>query len=403
MASLFILFLWFFGGVLLFFASYQFLFMLLSTYYWLFTKKSNKSIKVYKTTKFGIIIPAHNEEILIGGLINSIHDSNYPKENVHTYVIADNCGEKDKTAEIAASLGADVRIRKNLTQRGKPYALSWLISSIDLDAHDAYVIIDADTVIDREFLSEIDSVLKQGHNIIQGYFGVMNPDENWLTRLSILPGVLKFILHFPGKKLLNLSCPLAGNGMCFTRAIFKQYGWSAYSVAENWEYYIQLTLKGHRVTSAEKAVIFSQVANSLKIGKDQRQRWQRGRIDTLVQYWKALLVRAITCLEFAQIDALIEVLRPSHSMLLLWSACYFLVIGLANLLNIDLLALYLLASIIIILQVVYFLTGLIVQRAPLTTWLSLLMVPPYLAWKLLISISGIIGRKNSKWIKTERH
>src|SRR5687768_5084698 len=117
----------------------------------------------------------------------------------------------------------------------------------------------------------------------------MNPDENWLTRLSILPGILKFKLHHPAKHLFGLSCPLAGNGMCFAAEVFRRYGWNAFSIAENWEYYIMLTLDGWVVTSAEDAVIYSQVARSLKTGKSQRMRWMKGRIGTLRQYGPRLL------------------------------------------------------------------------------------------------------------------
>jgi len=394
--------LWIIGCALVFFAAYQFAFLIISAIYWLFLNNEANADSA-KYAKFAIIIPAHNEELLIGGLVESINKSEYPAELVHVYVIADNCDPEDKTADIARSHGAEVRERFDSQQRGKPYALNWLISSIDLNIHDAFIIIDADTTVDRQFLSEMNKKFQQGNEIIQGYFGVMNPDENWLTRLSILPGVLKFLLHFPAKRLFNLSCPLAGNGMCFSSEIFKKYGWNAYSVAENWEYYIQLTLNGYRVTSAEKAIIYSQVAKNLKSGKDQRQRWQRGRIETLARYWKPLLENTLKKMDFVYFDALIEVARPSHSMLLFWSVFYWFIAAIGYYYSHSFDGVFYLATILVVLQVVYFLSGLLVQRAPLKTWLSLFMVPPYLLWKVLISITGMIGRKNNAWIKTERH
>lgn len=400
MSQILISLLWVAGGTLFFFAAYQILLMLISAIYWMLPKKPLLS---GRTTKFGVIIPAHNEEILIGGLVKSIQEADYPHDLVHIYVIADNCDEEDKTIEIAGSLGADVRVRNDTVKRGKPYALNWLISSIDLDQHDAYVIIDADTTVDRSFFKHMEDGLMQGHDVIQGYFGVMNPDENWLTRLSILPGIVKFLLHFPGKKMLNLSCPLAGNGMCFRNTVFKKYGWNAYSIAENWEYYVQLTLEGHRVSSAENAVIYSQVAKSLKTGTDQRQRWQRGRIDTLAKYWKQLLGKAVFKLDFALLDTLIEVMRPSHAMLMFGSVMYLLLSTLLYLFIPEIYPILVFSLVIVLMQVVYFLSGLIIQKAPLSTWLSLFMVPPYLIWKAIISFYGLKGRKNKSWIKTERH
>ena len=393
---------WVVGFILFFFAFYQFFFLIISAIYWIANGKQIKG-HVSKQARFGIIIPAHNEELLIGGLVKSINECNYPHDLVHTYVIADNCSPKDKTAEIARSFGADVQERFDQDKRGKPYALNWLISSIDLDSYDAFVIIDADTVIDKQFLIEMNNSIQRGNKVIQGYFGVMNPDENWLTRLSILPGVLKFLLHFPGKRLMGLSCPLAGNGMCFSAEVFKKYGWNAYSVAENWEYYVQLTLNDYMVTSAEDAIIYSQVAKNLKTGKDQRQRWQRGRIETLRSYWKQLITKSITKFRFVYLDALLEVARPSHSMLLFSSISFVILSAVAGYFAKVFNNLFIFGLVIVGLQVIYFLAGLIVQKAPLKTWLSLFMVPPYLIWKFFISITAIMNRKNNAWIKTERH
>ena len=117
----------------------------------------------------------------------------------------------------------------------------------------------------------------------------MNPDENWLTRLGALPASVKFRLHFPGKRVCGLSCPLAGNGMCFSAAIMRAFGWKAFSITENWEYYVMLTLEGHVTTGAEDAVIYSQVARSLKLGETQRMRWMKGQLDTLQRYWRPLV------------------------------------------------------------------------------------------------------------------
>lgn len=56
--------------------------------------------KTYPSTdvrlKYGLIIPARNEEAVVGNLIKSIQKNNYPQEKLHIFVIAHNC--TDKTA-----------------------------------------------------------------------------------------------------------------------------------------------------------------------------------------------------------------------------------------------------------------------------------------------------------------
>lgn len=391
------------GSILAFFTFYQILFVILSGIYYLvnIARSPSGNTQNIKPIRFGVIIPAHNEELLIGDLIDSIHHADYPRELYDILVISDN--STDKTADIVRSKNAKCYERHDIENRGKPYALDWLISQLNLDEYDAFVIIDADTVIHKNFLFEMSKHINSGDKAIQGYFGVMNPDETWLTRLAILPGILKFLLHYPGKELLGLSCPLAGNGMCFASEIFQKYGWKAYSIAENWEYYILLSLEDIRVASAKEAIIYSQVAKSLKTGENQRIRWLRGRLDTLSRYWAPLLKSAFLKLNFVKFDALIELVRPSHSMLLFWSILYLLLVVSAGLIADHSEGLMIFALVIILAQIIYFLLGLLIQRAPLKTWLSLIMVPPYLLWKFTVSLSGAFRFRDSKWIKTQRH
>lgn len=81
-----------------------------------FVKLKDKPMLINKKHKFMAIIPAHNEESVIGNLIESLKKQDYSKELLDIYVIADNC--TDKTKEIAESAGAIVyerndEVRKN--------------------------------------------------------------------------------------------------------------------------------------------------------------------------------------------------------------------------------------------------------------------------------------------------
>ena len=184
-------------------------------------------------TRFAVLIPAHDEERLIAQTVRSLRESDYPSERCTVYVIADNC--TDRTAEIAAAVGAQVLIRVDTHRRGKPYALAWAIEQIELNTYDAFVVVDGDTVVDRRFLAVMDVHMRRGAHALQGYYGVLNPEENWVTRLGAIPAAVKFRLHFPGKITVGLSCPLAGNGMCFSREVIARFGWNAFSLTENWE------------------------------------------------------------------------------------------------------------------------------------------------------------------------
>jgi cellulose synthase/poly-beta-1,6-N-acetylglucosamine synthase-like glycosyltransferase len=351
-------------------------------------------------TRFVVLVPAHDEELLIEQTVRGILDADVAGR-VDLVVIADNCS--DGTAEIARSSGARCLERKDETRKGKPYALDWAIRQLDLADYDALVIIDADTRIHKDFFSAMSGHLGRGSKVLQGYFGVLNPDQNWLTRLSLLPATLKFKLHFPGKELLGLSCPLAGNGMCFAIDVIKRYGWNAYSLTENWEYWAMLTLEGLVVSSARDAVIYSQVAKSLDAAQSQRLRWMRGRIDVARSYGRRLLLAGLLEPSAVKLDAFVELSKPTHALLLLWSLAYLAITGLAWSLDRAYVAPATLAAAILVAYFIPLFSAFVLDRPPLKTWLALLMVPRYLLWKLLLSARGVIASGERAWTRTRRH
>ena len=62
-----------------------------------------KPIIKNKKHKFMMILPEHNEQNVIGNLIESLKNLDYPDELYDIYVIADNC--TDDTAKIAKDMG----------------------------------------------------------------------------------------------------------------------------------------------------------------------------------------------------------------------------------------------------------------------------------------------------------
>jgi cellulose synthase/poly-beta-1,6-N-acetylglucosamine synthase-like glycosyltransferase len=387
------------GAVLAIFVAHAVLLCLLSLYAHLFRR--GRAPARMSDVRFAVIVPAHNEEKLIAGTVRSILQADYLDHLIKLVVIADNC--VDGTARVARDCGATCLERKDDLRRGKPYALEWAIERLDLDCHDALVVIDADTRIDPMFFDRMAAHLGTGTRALQGYFGVSNPDQSWLTRLSLLPAALKYRLCFPGKELVGMSCPLAGNGMCFEIGIIREFGWKAYSVTENWEYWAQLALRGICVGVAADAVIYSEVAKTLSSGESQRMRWMKGRIGTLRDYGARLLVAGLREPSLLKIDAVIELARPSHAMLFFWSLAYLAVTLPLAQWDAGFVPLAVLAAVIVGLQALYFLAGFLWDRPPLSAWLALVMVPWYLAWKLLVSIRAILTLRDRKWIRTRRN
>jgi cellulose synthase/poly-beta-1,6-N-acetylglucosamine synthase-like glycosyltransferase len=316
-------------------------------------------------------------------------------------VVADNC--TDDTAFRARLAGAACRERVDPDRRGKPWALNWIFNRLDLSAYGGVVIVDADTIVEPRFLREMDARLQRGERAIQGYYGVLNPDDSWLTRLAGLPAAVNNYFLYPAKQALGLSCSLAGNGMCFDAAVVRRLGWHAFTLSEDWEYYLMLVLDGVRVTSAPGAVIYAQVARSLELSRAQRIRWSKGRMQALALHWRPLVRKAWTARTIEPLDALFDIARPTHAVLLVCSIAYLLVVAALRAGGVVSSVLPSFATGIVAAQAVYFAAGFAAGRPPLRAWLALARVPWYLAWKSLVTVHAMTGLRERTWVRTTRN
>jgi len=242
-------------------------------------------------TKFAVVIPAHNEEKVIGSSVRSILSSNYPKQLIKIFVIADNC--TDNTAKIARSAGAAVIERFNNKQRGKQYALNWAFKKIKLSNYDAFCVLDADNHVHPDYFNEIDALYQQGHMVIQGYVDTKNPGDSWVT--ANYAYMFWYLCRVQlSRKLLGFSAWLAGTGFCISTDILKRLGWNVQTLCDDIEYTAQLLIAGERVTFAPNAIFYDEKPITFKDSIKQRVRWVRGQTQVSIRYIPALTVKVIT-------------------------------------------------------------------------------------------------------------
>ena len=115
-----------------------------------------------KIHKFALIISAHNEEAVIGNMVESLKEMDYDDDSYDIFVIADNC--TDKTALRAKEAGAIVYERTDKEKRGKGFALEWFFEKLyAMDKKYDYIsIFDADNLVDPGFLKAMNNKANQG-------------------------------------------------------------------------------------------------------------------------------------------------------------------------------------------------------------------------------------------------
>ena len=150
------------------------------SFFGIFGRKKEKKILTPKTS-FAVIVAAHNEEKVIGQLIENLHLLNYPDDMYDIFVVADNC--TDNTAKIATNAGAKAFERFNAREVGKGFAMEWMFNKLfQMKAkYDAVIIFDADNLVHPDFLMEMNSRYCKGERLIQGYLDSKNPTDTWIS------------------------------------------------------------------------------------------------------------------------------------------------------------------------------------------------------------------------------
>jgi cellulose synthase/poly-beta-1,6-N-acetylglucosamine synthase-like glycosyltransferase len=365
--------------------------------------------------RFAVLIPAHNEELLLGAVLDSLHDLDYPRGYYHLIVIADNC--TDRTAAIARDHGAVTLERCNRDLIGKGYALEWALQRLlkphdvepddlrEAAGFDAVVILDADTVVSRNMLRAFDDALQAGNHAAQVRYDVLNTAESWRTRLMSCALALAHVVKPLGREYFKLSDGLKGNGMCFSREVVEQVPWSGESITEDIEYTLRLCRAGYRIAFLPQAAVWAQMPTTGAQATSQRKRWEGGRYRLLFTVGPGLLVESWRSRNRLLRDRAFELIIPPFAEMfalpiLLMTLCLILGV-LAGWRLVMTLAL--IWSIILAAQAIYLFVGMWVARMPISVSLSLLYAPVYIAWKFGVYALMAVTRSAGGWKRTERH
>ena len=370
------------------------------------------------TNQFAILIPAHNEELLLPATLASLQQVDYPRDLFEIHVIADNCS--DSTADLARSFGVSVHVRSDPKLIGKGHALNWCLQEIQRTSpgFEAYAFIDADTVVAANFLQVMNARLLAGAQVLQAYYAVKDPQTSWNTTLRYVALAALHYLRPLGRLLLGGSAGLKGNGMVFTANVLANHPWSG-SITEDIEAHMNLLLDGIAVQFAPEAVVWGEMPATFTQSKSQLDRWEHGRLQMARCYGPQLLAAAISALRkhqfvwaFRYLDALMEHLIPPFSVLFSVTAVCLVMaaaISIPVLLAPDqsgsalIWANLLLGCGLLLGQVVYVVSSLSMVGAPASAYRGLLFAPWFVLRKLG-QLAGIFARRTPQtWIKTTRN
>ena len=281
---------------------YQFIYLLVGLF------KKPMVFEAKKQHRYAILISAKNEENVIAHLIHSILNQEYPKELIQVFVVADNCS--DQTADVSRGAGATVYERYDSQQLGKGYALQYLLRQIDkdygLDTFEGYLVFDADNLLEKNYIQEINKVFDNGYRIITSYRNSKNYGSNWIsagTGLWFLREA-KFINN--ARMQLGVSFLVSGTGFLMHRDIVKSNdGWNFFLLTEDVQFSVNSILKGEKIGYCGDAVFYDEQPLRFTDSWNQRLRWTKGFYQLFYEYGSQLLKRFFTTASFTCYDVLI--------------------------------------------------------------------------------------------------
>ncbi len=346
--------------------------------------------------RFLLLVPAHNEELLLPACIASLKGLHYPSERVDVVVIADNCS--DRTADIARAAGVRCLVRTAPADPGKPRAIAWALSQLRVTDHAAIVIVDADTEVDPEFAARLATAAPLENKALQPYNGVSNRTESALTRMSAVLSAANHGLAYVLKTRAGLNVPLSA-GMCIGSGVLAAHGWGVDSLSEDWELYALLTTHGVPVESVPGAHIRAQEAATLRTSASQRRRWTAGKVGVLLRYaWPLLRSREAGAAR--KLDALAELTAVGPA---LQGGIVSLAVATTVLLHLpgwSWIVAFLAAS--LLRPMIYTIAAIGTDPEPLGAVRAFLFLPFYAVWRLYTAVTTLAMLGGRPWVRTAR-
>ncbi len=240
-----------------------------------------------KQHRFAAIISARNESNVIGQLLDTIRTQKYPAELLDAIVIADNC--TDDTAQVARAHGAIVYERFNQEKVGKGFALNDAFYHIAQDfgdsCYDAYVIIDADNLLDENYFAEMNKTFCKGYRIITSYRNSKNFATNWISAGYSLWFLREAKFLNNARMMLGTSCAVSGTGFLVSSEIIRERGgWNYHLLTEDIEFTVDTVIRGENIGYCAGAMLYDEQPTTFSQSWTQRMRWSKGFYQIVANY-----------------------------------------------------------------------------------------------------------------------
>lgn len=234
-------------------------------------------------TRFAVLVPARNESGVVGNIMHALSVQTYPKEYYDVWFIVES--EQDPTYKLAIEHGHKVFVRDELTEKRKTkgFALQECIRFFKKEnlKYDAYMIFDADNVMDIDYLEKMNDARQTGVEVAVGYRNFTNINENWLTSNSAV--LFTYMNSFTSKNrtLLFKKCIIAGTGYYVNADIIDEAGgWIFTGMTEDTEFTTYCEYHNINMQYYPYINFYDEQSPSFRTNHNQHIRWVWGFMES---------------------------------------------------------------------------------------------------------------------------
>ena len=263
-----------------------------------------------KQHKFAILFPAYKEDRVILPVVESFLQQHYPQELYKVIVISDHM--QDTTNEHLAQLPITL-LKVNYENSSKAKALNFAMNHFGRDEFDAVVILDADNIVDTNFLLEINKVFDAGVQAIQAHRTAKNRN----TDIAVLDGLSEEVnnsIFRRGHVRLGISSALIGSGMIFNYQWFHDNVKHLVTTGEDKELEVLLLKQRIFIEFLDEVYVYDEKTQGEKGFYNQRRRWLATQFAQWGRVFKDL-PRAILSGNIDYSDKLIQWMLPPRLIL----------------------------------------------------------------------------------------
>jgi 1,2-diacylglycerol 3-beta-glucosyltransferase len=303
-----------------------------------------------RTRRFVIMIPCHNEELVIANTVRSLMRLDYPQENILILVIND--ASTDQTGPIVRELQAEysnvhlLERAPGIGGKGKSEALNagyrWLQAEGLVSADETYSIgvCDADGWLDENMLASVEALFEDPTiGGCQAGVRIRNRDQHILLRYQDMEFALYSYITQSIRSLFG-NASLGGNGQFISREALESarythngldYWWDPDSLTEDLDVGLRIAMNGYRIVTIPESFVHQQgLTDWRRLVFRQRVRWSWGTLQVTVKYLLSLRVyrdKTLTWLQKLDWSILLTLWGISISLPIVWGLSILHLLG----------------------------------------------------------------------------